>query len=53
MKFHLAITVDGKFDKSIKDQCMQAVAEYLSFKGYSFDVGYDPNEIDTDLIGKA
>ena len=49
MTFTLHIRTDCK-KKSVKDECMDAVANVLRKYGY-FDVGYDPNEIDIDKIG--
>lgn len=52
MKFTLHITVDNP-KNGIKERIMEEVALFLKSNGYSFDVGYDPNEIDIDVIGKA
>lgn len=50
MKFTLIINTDCN-DKSIKDECMEAVAKVLSSKDKYFDVGYNPNEI--SVTGKC
>lgn len=52
MKFTLHIRVDNP-TKGIKERIMEEVASYLKRKGYSFDVGFDPREIDIDRLGKA
>ncbi len=52
MTFTIQIKVDTQ-DRSIKDECIEALAELLDTKGVYFDVGYDPNEIDKDSIAKA
>ena len=52
MKFTLHIRVDNP-TKGIKERIMEEVASYLDRKGYSFDVGFDPREIDIDSLGKA
>ena len=51
MTFTLHITTDSKH-KDIKERCYEVLAEFLKKEGY-FSVEFDPNEIDTDLIGKA
>ena len=52
MKFTLQIKIDNP-TKGIKERVMEEVALYLKRNGYSFDVGFDPNEIDIDSVGKA
>lgn len=51
MKFTLHISTDSK-RKDIKDECCEVLSEFLKREG-GFDVGYDPDELDTDLMGKA
>lgn len=51
MKFTLYVTTDSK-RKDIKEKCCDVLAEFLNKEGF-YDVGYDPNEVDIDLIGKA
>ena len=51
MQFTLHISTDSK-RKDIKSKCCEVLAEFLKTEG-SFDVGYDPREIDIDSIGKA
>ena len=52
MQFTLYIRIDT--DKStIKHRLMEVIALYLKRRGYKFDVGFDPNEIDIDKLGKA
>lgn len=50
MKFTLIIDTDCN-DKSIKDECMAAVARVLEGKCKPYDVGYNPNEI--SVTGKC
>ena len=52
MTFFIKVKVDTQ-DRSIKDECIEALAELLDTKGVYFDVGYDPNELDKDLMAKA
>lgn len=52
MTFTLHITVDTN-KAVIKHQLMEEVARYLKRNGYKFDVGFDPNEVDIDKLGKA
>lgn len=52
MKFTLQVRIDNP-TKGIKERVMEEVALYLKRNGYSFDVGFDPNEIDIDSIAKA
>ena len=52
MTFFIKVKVDTQ-DRSIKDKCIEALAELLDTKGVYFDVGYDPNELDEDLMAKA
>ena len=54
MKFHIAVTVDSN-DKKIKDECLDVLARFLTWrtKGAHYGVSYNPNEIDTDKLGKA
>ena len=52
MTFTLHITVDT-CKEVIKHQLMEEVALYLERNGYKFDVGFDPNELDIDTLGKA
>lgn len=51
MTFTLHITTDSK-RKDIKERCCDILAEFLKKEGY-FSVGFDPNEIDIDNLGKA
>ena len=39
--------------KNIKEEIMQAVADYCNRMGYKFDVGYNPAEIYIDAISEA
>ena len=52
MKFTLHIKINNP-TKGIKEKIMEEVALYLNRNGYSFDVGFNPNEIDIDKFGKA
>lgn len=52
MEFTLHIRIDNP-TKRIKERIMEEVALFLKRNGYSFDVGFDPREIDIDNIGKA
>lgn len=52
MKFTLHIRV-GNPTEDIKERIMEEVASYLSRNGYSFDVGFAPNEFDIDKLGKS
>lgn len=52
MKFTIDVTI-GTCNKEIKNECIDVLAEHLKKKGVYFGVGYNPNEIDTDLIAKA
>ncbi len=52
MTFTIQIKIDTH-NLSIKDECIEALAELLDTKGVYFGVGYDPNEIDEDSIAKA
>ena len=51
MKFTLHISTDSK-RKDIKERCCEVLAKLLKKEGH-FDVGFNPNEIDTDKLGKA
>jgi hypothetical protein len=51
MKFTLYVSTDSK-RKDIKMKCCEVLAEFLKREGH-FDVGFDPNEVDIDSIGKA
>lgn len=51
MKFTLHVSTDSK-RKDIKEKCCEVLAEFLQREGY-FDVGFDPNEINIDQLGKA
>ena len=51
MRFTLYVKTDSN-RKDIKEKCCDVLAEFLKREGF-YDVGYDPNEIDIDLIGKA
>ena len=51
MKFTLNISTDSK-RKDIKEKCCEVLAELLNKEGY-FSVEFDPNELDTDKLGKA
>lgn len=52
MKFTLHIQIDNP-TKDIRKKITKVVARYLMRNRYVFDVGFDPNEIDMDSIGKA
>jgi len=52
MKFTLHIRIDNP-QKGIKERIMEEVALYLKRNGYSFDVGFNPQELDIDSMGKA
>ena len=52
MTFTLHITVNTN-KEAIKHQLMEEIALYLKRNGYKFDVGFDPNELDIDKLGKA
>lgn len=52
MTFTLRITVNTS-KEAIKHQLLEEVALYLKRNGYKFDVGFDPNELDIDKLGKA
>ena len=52
MRFTIEVSVDIA-DKGIKYECIEVLSRYLSKKGVHFGVGYDPNEIDIDKLGKA
>lgn len=52
MTFFIKVKVDTH-DLSIKDECIEALAELLETKGVYYDVGYDPNELDKDLMAQA
>lgn len=52
MTFTLHIRVDTT-KADIKHRIAEEVALFLQRKGYKFDVGFDPREIDYDNIGKA
>lgn len=51
MKFTLRVSTDSK-RKDIKEKCCEVLAEFLKKEG-SFDVGFDPNEVDIDRMGRA
>ena len=51
MKFTLYVSTDSKC-KHIKERCCEVLAEFLKKEGY-FSVGFEPNELDTDKLGKA
>lgn len=51
MKFTLHVSTDSK-RKDIKEKCCEVLAEFLKKEGY-FDVGFDPNEVDIDRMGRA
>lgn len=51
MTFTLHISTDSK-RKDIKEKCCEVLVEFLKKDGY-FSVGFDPNEIDIDNLGKA
>ena len=51
MKFTIHVQTDSK-RKDIKERCCEVLAEFLKKEGY-FSVEFDPNEVDTDKIGKA
>ena len=51
MIFTLCIKTDSKRE-DIKERCCEVLAEFLTKEGY-FSVGFDPNELDTDKLGKA
>lgn len=52
MKFTLHIRIDNP-TKNIKKEIMENVALFLKRNEYSFDVGFDPRELDIDNINKA
>lgn len=52
MTFFIKVKVD-KQDLSIKDECLEVLAKLLETKGVYYDVGYDPNELDKDLMAQA
>ena len=52
MRFTIDVCVDIA-DKDIKDECIEVLSRHLSKKGLYFGVGYNPNEIDIDKLGKA
>lgn len=52
MNFTIQVWVNTQ-DKKVKDKCIERLSEYLNALGYDYDVGYNPNEIDKDLIAKA
>ena len=47
MKFFLEVTVDDCNDKDIVDKCVDVVADYLNSMDFNFDVGYNPETIET------
>lgn len=51
MKFTLHISTDSKRN-DIKERCCEILAKFLEKEGY-FSVEFDPNELDTDRLGKA
>jgi hypothetical protein len=51
MTFTLSIKTDSK-RKDIKEKCCEILAKFLKEEGY-FSVEFDPNELDTDKLGKA
>ena len=51
MKFTIHVSTDSK-RKDIKEKCCEVLAEFLKKEGY-FDVGFNPNELDIDKVGKA
>lgn len=52
MVFHIQVRVDKGGD-AIKKECLEVLARFFQSKGLVFDVGYNPNELDLDNIGKA
>ena len=52
MQFTLHIRVDNPRG-NLKERIMEEVALYLKRNGYTFDVGFDPRELDIDSLGKA
>lgn len=52
MRFTLSISIDNP-TKGIKEEILDEVALFLKRNGYSFEVGFDPREIDIDKLGKA
>ena len=52
MRFTIDVSVDTT-DKSVKDECIEVLANHLKRKGVCFGVGYDPREIDIDKLGKV
>ena len=52
MTFTIQVKVDMQ-NLSIKDECLEALANMLATKGIYFAVGYFPNELDMDSIAKA
>ena len=51
MTFTLYISTDSK-RKDIKEKCCDVLAKFLKKEGY-FSVEFDPNELDTNKLGKA
>ena len=51
MKFTIFVKTDSK-RKNIKEKCCEILAEFLKKEGY-FSVEFNPNELDTDKLGKA
>lgn len=52
MKFTLHIQIENP-KKGIKERITEEVALYLKRNGYIFDVGFNPQELDIDSMGKA
>lgn len=52
MEFFIKVKVDTR-DLSVKDECLEALAELLETKGVYYDVGYNPNELDKDSMVQA
>ncbi len=51
MKFTLFVSTDSK-RKDIKEKCCEILADFLKKEGY-FDIGFNPEEVDIDKLGKA
>ena len=49
MTFFIKVKVDTQ-DISVKDECLEALAELLETKGVYYDVWYNPNELDKDSM---
>lgn len=52
MKFTIYVSADTK-DRNVKNECLEALAQYFNKKRISFDVRYSTKELDVDNIGSA